>query len=100
MPAFRALHGNEHVSGKSCLEWEILRDVRVHGSSCGPCCDVLHSPLLGSTIVATAAVGTTCFASADCTVSRLQGAARVLRLDVVVMEVSLLLVHTILFETA
>ena len=33
--------------------------------------------LLGSTIVATAAVGITCFASADCTVSRLQCAARV-----------------------
>ena len=35
--------------------------------------------LLGSTIVATAAVGTTCYASADCTVSRLQCAALVLR---------------------
>ena len=43
MPAFRALHGNEHVSGQSCFEREVLRDVRVHGSSCGPCCDVVHS---------------------------------------------------------
>ena len=43
LPAFRALHGNEHVSGKSCFEPEVLRDVRVHGSSCGPCCDVVHS---------------------------------------------------------
>ena len=54
----------------------------------------------GSTFVATAAVGTTCFASADCTYLDSKCAARVLRLDDVVMEVSLLMVHTILFETA
>ena len=80
------------------------------GKDCGTCVSTAPAAdpavmsftvlLLGSTIVATAAVGTTCFASADCTVSRLQCAARVLRLDVVVMEVSLLMVHTVLFETA
>ena len=37
--------------------------MRVHGSSCGTYRDVLHR----STIVATAAVVTTCSASADCT---------------------------------
>ena len=39
---------------------EVLRDVRVHGSSCGSYRDVLHSPWTRSTIVATAAVVTTC----------------------------------------
>ena len=34
---------HEHASGSSSLEWEVQRDVRVHGSSCGTCCDVLHS---------------------------------------------------------
>ena len=34
---------DEHASGSSSLEWEIQRDVRVHGSSCGTRHDVLHS---------------------------------------------------------
>ena len=58
---------NELESGRSSLEREVQWDFRVHGSSCGTCRDVLHSPLTVSTIDATAAVVTTCFASADCT---------------------------------
>ena len=43
VPAFGAWHGNVHAVGSSSLEWEVLRDVRVYGSSCGTCRDVLHS---------------------------------------------------------
>ena len=44
VPAFRAWHGNAHESGRSSLEWEVRRDVSVHGSSCGTYRDVLRSP--------------------------------------------------------
>ena len=53
---------NELESSRSSLEREVQWDFRVHGSSCGTCRDVLHSPLTVSTIDATAAVVTTCFA--------------------------------------
>ena len=67
----------------------ILVDPVSSGKYCGTCVSTAPAAdpavmsftvlLLGSTIVATAAVGITCFASADCTVSRLQCAALVLR---------------------
>ena len=41
LPSERGM--NEHGSGRSSLEREVLRDVRVHGSSCGTCRDVFHS---------------------------------------------------------
>ena len=54
-------------SGRSTLEREVQWDFRVHGSSCGTCCDVLHSPLTVSTIDATTTVVALYSASADCT---------------------------------
>ena len=67
MPAFRAWHGNDYASGSSSLEWDVQRDVRVHGSSCGPAAVSFTVTLVGSTIDATAAAVSTCSASADCT---------------------------------
>ena len=84
-----------------------LADPVSSGKYCGTCVSTAPAAdpavmsftvhLLGSTIVATAAVGTTCFASADCTVSRLQCAARVLTSPCRVMVQVLPMVHTILF---
>ena len=81
------------------------------GKYCGTCVStapaadpaVMSFPvlLLGSTIVATAAVGTTCFASADCTVSATLmcsgGVCVAMSCD---GGVSLPMVHTFLFGTA
>ena len=74
-------------------------DVRVHDE---PTAMSFKIPLTGSTIVATAAVVTTCSASAETTLTlRLQRAAGVFASRCrVVVEVSLLMVHTILFGTA
>ena len=45
-------HGNEFEFRRPCLEREVQLDVRVHCSSCGTLRDVVHSPLVGSTIAA------------------------------------------------
>ena len=58
---------NELQSGRSTLEREVQWDFRVHGSSCGTCFDVLHSPLTVSTIDTTTTVVALYSASADCT---------------------------------
>ena len=58
---------DELESGRSTLEREVQWDFRVHGSSCGTCRDVLHSPLTVSTIDATTTVVALYSASADCT---------------------------------
>ena len=41
---FRAWHGNENESGRSSLEREVQRDVRVRGSSCETYRNVFRSP--------------------------------------------------------
>ena len=58
---------DELDSGRSTLEREVQWDFRVHGSSCGTCRDVLHSPLTVSTIDVTTTVVALYSASADCT---------------------------------
>ena len=58
---------DELESGRSTLEREVQWDFRVHGSSCGTCRDVLHSPLTVSTIDATTTLVALYSASADCT---------------------------------
>ena len=79
MSAIRVWLGNEFGFRRPSLEREVQLDVRVHCSSCGILRDVVHSPLIGSIIVAAGV-----FASR----SR------------VVVGVSLLMVLTILYGTA
>ena len=67
VPTFRAWPGDEHAFGSSSLEWEVLRDVRVHSSFCGPPAMSFTVSLAGCTIAATAAAVSTSSASADCT---------------------------------
>ena len=99
--AIRVWLGNEYGFRRPSLEWEVQLDVRVHSSSCGTHRDVVHSPLKGSTIVATATVVIICASSADCTGS----AAPMCCGGVCVAmscgsEVSLLVVLSILYGTA
>ena len=59
--AIRVWLGNEYGFRRPSLEREVQLEVRVHSSSCGTHRDVVHSPLKGSTIVATATVVFFCF---------------------------------------
>ena len=82
LPSERGIGMSMHLavpvsSGK--VQW----DVRVHGSAVEPDAMSFTVTLAGSTIDATAAVVSTCSASADCIVSRLLCAALVLLSPVV-----------------
>ena len=83
VPAFRAWHGDEHASGSSSLEWEVLRDVRVHSSFCGPPAMSFTVSLAGSTIDATAAAVPRALLRQTALPLRLQCAAQVLTPHVV-----------------
>ena len=52
MSAIRVWLGNEFEFRRPSLEWEVQLDVCVHCSSRGTLRDVVHSPLIGSTIAA------------------------------------------------
>ena len=50
--SWAAVHGNEFEFRRPSLERAVQLDVCVHCSSCGTLRGVVHSPLIGSTIVA------------------------------------------------